>query len=195
MDERQRLYHARYTNAQRIYHRNMRDAFRRIQDCADNNWETLQELVPGENVEEYRTIFIGGYVTCEPSHIIGDLYDMIFRYRSIPIQFCKHPTQATTLNCNTMFAREGGLNQRNFETDINEQNLPRHMIRCMYLYLTENFIPELPSLGSQGPKHSHAEDVPPGGGGGGPHLNRPTGPTSSEWALVEQKINNLTSIL
>jgi hypothetical protein len=172
-----------------------------IQNCANNNWENIAELVPaGGDVDEYRRIFTEGYVTCELSHIIGNLYDMIFRYRSIPIQLCKHPTHASNLNCNTMFAREGGLNQRNFETNIGQLAMPQHILQCMYIYLTENFIPQLHQLGTQGPRHSAIpDDVPPGVGGGGPPLTTPRGPSAMlkecEWANLEQKINYISSLM
>ena len=105
MDERQSFYRTSYNDAQRNYHINMRDAFHRIQNGAYYSWENIQELVPaGENVEEYLKIFTEGYVTCELSHIIGNLFDMSFRYRSIPIQLCTFPTHASNSNCNTMFA-------------------------------------------------------------------------------------------
>ena len=105
--------------------------------------------------------------------------------------------------CSTQFPMEGGNNSVVFPTAIDQQDLAKHYLRCMYNYLTQTFIPTLSRLGSRGPRGGrYPDDQPSGGRGGGGITHRVPGPDvngmeklQSSWALVDQQISHISSML
>ena len=82
---------------------------------------------------------------------------------------------------------------------IQTNQIWQNYLSCMYDYITNHFIPALPRFGARGPRSSHvADDQSRGSGGGGGVTHRPTGPAGKlqiSWALAEQQINYITSMI
>ena len=154
-------------------------------------------------IDEYLSIFhTRGQVTCQVDPIHGYLTCLTFTYRGIPIEFRKHTRQnMQDMHCSTRFTMEGGNNVVVFPTDINQEHLAKHYLQCMYNYLTQTFIPSLSRLGAQGPRGDrYANEPATGARGGGPPLHQFPGPDlggklSASWALVDQQISHISSML
>jgi hypothetical protein len=199
-------YFNSHTPEQRAYHRRMTEAFHQISSCADGLWENLNELLPdgADQHEYYATFQTRGQVTCQVDRIHGYLTCLRFTYRGVPIEFRKHTRQnMQDMHCSTHFPMEDGNNVVVYPTNIDQQDLAKHYLQCMYNYITQIFIPSLSRLGAPGPRGDRYPNEPATGGrGGGPVTHRGSGPDvsgmgklQSSWALVDQQISHISSML